>query len=168
MNTNRFGLSPDEIDDEAKHAFAKGTLSIKAIDDKLSAIHLEGYPIHRREIYDIRDRLYEVYELLSSVTVLGMGEGPATDSEEAALDSYCDTYSDGTPVAIVIGPPNSSAWSAPLDPHRSGVPWNPKMTGAFGYLPDGPCPPGCDVIVVDPPNRRMSNVQNECRPRLDR
>jgi hypothetical protein len=159
MNIDRFGRTPDEVEDEAKHTFAEGVVTLSAVANRLNTIATEGKPINRWDLKRLHDQLYEVYEQLGSATVFGMGQDPATDAEEAALDSYCDTYSDGTPVAIVIGPSNSSAWSAPLDPHGSRVPWNPKMTGPFGYLPDGPRPLGCEVIVVNPPNRRMSKVQ---------
>ena len=159
MNNDRFGRTPDEVEDEARYAYAKGTVLLRAVADRLSAITLKGNPIDRHDLRRLHDQLFEVYELLGSETVFGMGDEPATDAEQAALYAYRDTYSDGTLVTTVIGPPHSSAWSAPLDRHRSGVPWLPKMTGTFGYLPNGPRPPGCEVLLASPPATRKPVAQ---------
>ncbi|MGZ4513349.1 MAG: hypothetical protein ACXVX5_01205 [Mycobacterium sp.] len=154
MHHDRFGRTPDEIEDEARHSYAEGTVVLRAIADELSKIALNGDTINRWKLKHLHDQLYKVYELLGSHTVFGMGDEPATDAELAAVDAYRDTYSDGTPVAIVAGPLNSRGWSAPRSVHDCDIPWLPNTTSNDGYAPDGPIPPGCEVMVVAPPSRR--------------
>src|ERR1700694_1340485 len=159
MNTDRFGRTPDEVEDETRHAFAKCTGVPGAVADRLTAITMRGKPIDRDDLRHIHDQLFEVYESLGSETVFGMGDEPATDAEQAALDAYHDTYSDGTPVSILVQPPNRRGWSAPSEFYERDIPWLPNTTGNGGFVAPGPTPPGCEGIVVDPPNRRVGKTQ---------
>ena len=84
-----------------------------------------------------------------------MGDEPATDAEDAALDAYRD----GTPVSIVVGPPSSRGSSVPGNVDDCSIPWLPNTTGNKGYVEAGPIPPGCTVVVVDPPHRRMPKAR---------
>ncbi len=154
MHRDRFGRTPHDIEDEARHSYAEGTVVLRAIADELSKIALKGDTINQWELKHLNDQLYKVYELLGSHTVFGMGDEPATDAELAALNAYRDTYSDGTPVSIVVGPPNSRGWSAPGSVYDCDIPWLPNTTGNGGYAPDGPIPRGGEVMVVAPPSRR--------------
>jgi hypothetical protein len=143
MNDVTFGLTPDEIEDEARHFYAVGTVRLRAIADGISEIAPKGDSL--LELALLHVQLVNIYELIGSQTVFGM------DNE--------DTYSDGTPVSIVVGPPSSRGWSAPGDVYDCGIPWLPNTTGNDGYDADGPIPPGCEVMVVDPPHRRKSKAR---------
>jgi len=79
------------------------------------------------------------------------------DHDDAALDAYRDTFSDGSPVSLVVGPPTSTGKSVPRNAYEHGcdIPWLPNRTGNDGYAEFGPIPPGCKVAVLDPPHRRM-------------
>lgn len=162
MNDDGFGRTPDETEDEARHSYAKGTVLLRDIADELRKIAVSGNTIRAWQLERFHGQLYKIYELLGSHTVWSMGDEPATDAEEAALDAYRDTYRDGTPVSIVVGPPSSPGWSAPGDVYDCGLPWHPNM-GNCGYVAYGPIPPGCKVVVVDPPHRRMSKARAACQ-----
>jgi hypothetical protein len=97
------------------------------------------------ELKLLHAQLVNVYELFGSQTVFGM------DNE--------DTYRDGTPVSIVVGPPSGRGWSAPGDVYDCGIPWLPNITGNDDYDAEGPIPPGCEVIVVAPPHERKSTAR---------
>ncbi len=76
MNTNRFGLTPDEVEDEAKHFYAVGTVRIRAIADEISEIAQKGDRISRGRLGLLHDRLSAV----SRITAVPAGEpvtGPA-------------------------------------------------------------------------------------------
>ena len=66
MNTNRFGLTPDEIDDEAQHFHAEGTVLVRAIADEISEIAQKGDRISRLELKRLHAQLVNVYELIGS------------------------------------------------------------------------------------------------------
>jgi hypothetical protein len=143
MNNDRFGRTPDEVEDEARYAYAAGTIVLRAAADRLSAIYPEGKPIDRRDLRRLHERLYTVYELLGCQTVLGMGDEPATDAEQAANDRYRDTYSDGTLVSILLRSHNSRGWSASSEIYERDIPWLPNTTdnGDIAPFDIGPLPP---------------------------
>jgi hypothetical protein len=124
---------------------------------------LKGDTISRGRLGLLHDQLFKVYELMGSHTVFGMGDEPVTDGEPATVWAYWDTYSDGTPVTMVVGPPSSRDWSAPSDERSCGIPWLPNIFGNDDYVAEGPIPPGCEVIVVDPPHERKSNLREANR-----
>jgi hypothetical protein len=160
MNDDRCGHTRDEIEDEARHAYANGTVVLRAIADEISEITLNGLTIRRCKLDLLLDQLYEIYELLGDRTVWSMGDDPAIDADEDAVDAYRDTYSDGTPVSMVVGPPRSRGWSVPCndDEYSCGIPSLPNATRNDGYAEYGLIPPGCKVVVLDPPHRRMSKA----------
>jgi hypothetical protein len=97
MNTNRFGLTPDELEDEAKHFYAVGTLRLRAMADEISEI---APTVDSKFVLKLLQvQLVDVHQLIVCQTIDGMDDP--------------DTYSDGTPVSIVVGPPSSRDWSAP-------------------------------------------------------
>src|SRR6476646_6896896 len=104
MKNDAFGRTIDEIDDEARYGYAVGTVALRAIADELSEIALRGDGINRWELKRLHDQLYDLYELLGTHTVFGMGNEPVSDGSAKALWAYWDTFSDGTPVTIVVGP----------------------------------------------------------------
>jgi len=159
MNNDPFGRSPDEIEDEARHSYAKGTVVLRTIADELSEIALKGDRISRWELKRLHGQLSHVYEILGTHTVFGMRDEPVTDGSPKALWAYWDTYSDGTPVTIVVGPPSSRGWAAPGDVYDCGIPWLPNIISTDDYDADGPIPPGCEVIVVAPPDQRRSTAR---------
>jgi hypothetical protein len=157
MNDDRFGRTPDDMEDEARHGYAVGTGVLRAIADKVSEI------AHSRwEREHLHNELYHLYELLGTHTVFGMRDEPVTDGSANALWAYGDTYSDGTPVTIVVGPPSSRGWSAPSNERSCDIPWFPNIMSTDDYDPEGPLPPGCEVMVVDPPHRRSPKVRAAC------
>ena len=107
MNDVTFGRTPDEIEDEARYGYAVGTVALRAIADKVSELAPS-----RWEREHLHKKLFYLYELLGTNTVFGMGDEPVTDGSPKAVWAYWDTYSDGTPVTIVVGPPSSRDWSA--------------------------------------------------------
>jgi hypothetical protein len=143
MNNDRWGRTPGEIDDDDKHFYAKSTVRLRAVVDDLSEIAQKVDGKTRLELKRLRAQLVSVYQLIGYHTVFEMDNA--------------DTYSDCTPVSIVVGPPSSRDWSAPEDVYDCGIPWNPNM--ADGYDADGPVPPGCEVMVVDPPHQRKSTAR---------
>jgi hypothetical protein len=145
MNNDPLGRTPGAIHDEAKHFYAVGTVRVRAIADEISEIAQKGDRISLLERKRLHAQLVNVYELTRSQTVFGM------DNE--------DTFSDGTPVTIVAGPPSSRGCSAPSNEHSCEIPWLPNIFGNDGYDPEGPIPPGCEVIVVAPPHQRKSTAR---------
>jgi hypothetical protein len=162
MTNDPFRRTRDEIEDESRHSRAEGTVVLRATADELLQIAVSGKTISPRRLKRLHAHLFHVYELLGSHTVFGMGDEPATDAEQAALDTYRDTYSDGTLVSIVVGPPGSRGWSAPARVYDCGIPWLPNTRGNDGYVADGRIPPGCKVMVVGPPHRRMPKASTPC------
>jgi hypothetical protein len=150
MNDVTFGLTPDEIEDEARHFCAVGTVLVRAIADEISEIAQKGDRISLLELKRLHAQLVNVYELIGSQTVFGM------DNE--------DTYSDGTPVSIVVGAPSSRGLSTPGDVYDCGIPWLPNIMSTDDYDADGPIPPGCEVMVVDPPRQRKSKARARTTP----
>jgi hypothetical protein len=148
------------IEDEARHAYANGTVVLGAVADEISEIALNGLTIRRCKLDLLLDQLYEICELLGDRTVWSMGDDPAIDADEDAVDAYRDTSSDGTPVSMVVGPPRSRRWSVPRndDEYSCGIPSLPNATGNDGYAEYGLIPPGSKVVVMDPPHRRMSKA----------
>jgi hypothetical protein len=161
MKYDRLGRTPGEIRDEARQCYAVGTVRLRAIADDLSEIALKGDGTSRLELKLLHAGLSDVYELLGRSTVFGMGNEAA---EPAAATAYRDAYSDGTPVSIAVGPPSSRGWSAPSDAYDCYIPWLPNTSGNDGYVGDGPTPPGCAVIVVDPPHWRRSKARARTTP----
>jgi hypothetical protein len=157
LNNDSFGRTPDEIEDEARHGYAVGTVALRAVADEISEIVRT-----RWEREHLHNELYCFYELLGTHTVFGMRDEPVTDGSPKALWAYWDTYSDGTPVTIVVGPPSSGGRSAPSNERSCGIPWLPNIMSTDGYDADGPIPPGCEVIVVAPPHERKSTARAAC------
>jgi hypothetical protein len=104
MNDDRFGRTPDEIEDEARHAYAEGTVILRDIADGLRKIAVSGNTIREWQLERFNDQLCKIYELLGGQTVWRTGHEPVTDGEPASVWGYWNTYSDGTPVSIVMGP----------------------------------------------------------------
>jgi hypothetical protein len=134
MNNDRWGRTPDEIDDDAKHFYTESTVSLRAVVDDLSEIAQKVDAKTRLELKRLRAQLVDVYVQIGYHTVFEMDNA--------------DTYSDGTPVSIVAGPPSSRGWSAPGDVYDCGIPWLSNTAGNDGYDADGPIPHGCAVILV--------------------
>ena len=155
MNNDRFGRTPEEQLDEARHFYAVGTVRLRAIADEISEIAQKGEGMSLLELKRLHARLFDVYALIGSQTVFEM------ENEDAMpTAAYQDTYSDGTPVSIVVGPASSRGWSLPRNDYEysCGIPSLPNATGNDGYAEYGPIPPGCKVVVVDPAHRRMSKA----------
>ena len=157
MKSDAFGRTIDEIEDEARYGYAAGTVALRAIADELSEIALKGDRISQLELKLLHAQLFDVYTLIGSQTVFEM------ENEDAMpTAAYQDTYSDGTPVSIVVGPRSSRGWSAPDDMYDCEIPWLPNTSGNDPYVADGPTPPGCEVMVVDPPHQRKSKARSAC------
>src|SRR6476660_241785 len=100
MNEDRFGRTPEELD-KARYAYAKGTLLLRAIEDELSEIAVNGLVVRRCKLERLIDQLEDIYELLGALTVWGMADDATGDPEDPALVAYRDTYSNGSPVSKV-------------------------------------------------------------------
>ena len=72
MNDVTFGLTPDEVEDEARHFYAVGTVCLRAIADEISEIAQKGDRISLLELKLLHARLVNVYELIGSQTVFGI------------------------------------------------------------------------------------------------
>ena len=99
MINDLFGRTIDEIEDEARHGYAVGTVVLRAIADKVGEIALS-----RWEREHLHNELYDLYELLGTHTVFGMGNEPVSDGSAKALWAYWDTFSDGHPSRSRWGP----------------------------------------------------------------
>jgi hypothetical protein len=153
MNNDWFGQTP-EAKDEARSFYAVGTVSLRGIADVLSEIAQKGEALSKLELKLLHRRLYDVYALIGYQTVFEMD-----NEDNVPTAAYQDTYSDGTPVSIVVGPPSSRSWSLPDDVYDCEIPWLPNTTGNDPYVGEGPTPPGCEVFLVCPPHRRKSNTR---------
>src|SRR6476661_1864625 len=134
MNNDRLARTPEEIEDEARHDYAYGTVRLRAIADEISEIALNGLTIRRCKLDLLLGQLYEIYELLAERTVWRMGDEAAIEAEDPAVDAYRDTFSDGSPVSLVVGPPTSTGKSVPRNAYEHGcdIPWLPNRTGNDG------------------------------------
>ena len=113
----------------------KASYVLRAIADEISEIALTGDGISRLELKRLHAQLSNVYELIGGQTVFGM-ETSQSPTPKAAGPT--DTYSDGTPVSIVVGPPSSRGWSAPGDVYDCGIPWLPNTTATTTTTQMGP------------------------------
>jgi hypothetical protein len=154
MNNDRFGRTPEEQIDEARHFYAVGTVRLRAIADELSEIAQKREGMSLLELKLLHARLFDVYALIGCQTVFEMD-----NEDDVPTAAYQDNYSDGTPVSIVVGPASSRGWSLPDDVYDCEIPWLPNTTGNDPYVGEGPTPPGCELVVVDPPHRRKSNTR---------
>jgi hypothetical protein len=154
MNNDSVGRTPDEIEDEARHSYATGTVLLRAIADELNELTLKCEPISDWRLVRLHGQLGSIHELLANHTVWSMGDEPANDAEHAALAAYRGTYSDGRPVSIVVGSSSSGDWWARGSVFDCHIPWLPNTAGNDGYDGNGPTPPGCEVKVMRPPSRR--------------
>jgi PII-like signaling protein len=76
MNNDRFGRTPGEIEDAARHSYAEGTVVFRAIADDFREIAVKGATISRGRLGLLHDRLSAV----SRITAVPAGEpvtGPA-------------------------------------------------------------------------------------------
>jgi hypothetical protein len=158
MTNDPVRRTPEEIDD-ARHSKSKATVVLRAIADALTEIAATRDRISAREVKHLHDQLLTVCQLLDGHIIWSMEDEPATFADEAARDAYRDTYSDDTPVSIVVGPPSKRARSARGTVYDCGIPWLPNTTGNDGYNAYGRIPPGCQVMVVDPPHRRKPTAR---------
>jgi hypothetical protein len=89
-------------------------------------------------------QLVNGYELIGSRTAFGMDN--------------LDTFSDGTPVSTVAGPPSSRGSFAPVDVYDCGIPWLPNFIASDDYDADE-ATRGSAVMVVDPPDEQKSTAR---------
>ena len=141
----------NELLDDAKYAYTKGWATIRAIADRISVIAHEVNPLDPGDRDRIHDQLSEVYDELCRLYVLLVDEAvDAMNRVPKAGDFILDDnrYMDG-----------SQVWTVqPSD--STDFPVQAIYCGDLG--PD--LPPGCEVIVADPPHRRMLKAQ---APRQD-
>ncbi len=147
----RWQQSYNEIDDEAKHSFADGIIRIRDMSDRLAEIAYQRRRIDRKtrewfhsQLREVADVLY--HETLAPMTIMGIDDPDPLES--VLLDTFHATYSDGTPVwtreqkpSVTGDPVPAEFYSADIHQRASGI--------------EGPLPPGCEVIVADPPHRRQ-------------
>jgi hypothetical protein len=134
----------NELLDDAKYAYAEGWATIQEVGDRMSVIVHKVNPADRGEFCDlgsIHDQLREVGEALSAYYGLWVDEirdamSPSPKGGDPILDD--DRYTDG-----------SWVWTV-RPPDRASVPMQAIDWGDLG--PD--FPPGCEVIIADPPHRR--------------
>lgn len=148
----------DETDDDAKHFYADAIVRIKNISDKLAEISYRRKPIDRKtlswlysELLHVADRVYR--ETLSPMTLMGIGINDPTPLEAVLLDTLHETYSDGTPVWTREQRPGVTHDQTPAAFYSGDI--NLRASGLGGRLP-----PGCDVIVADPPHRRRARPES--------
>ena len=141
----------NELLDDAKYAYTKGWAILQAVADRISVITHEVKPLDPGDRDRIHDQLSEVYDELCAVYVWLVDEAvDAMNSGPKAGDLILDDnrYMDG-----------SQVWTVqPSD--STDFPVQAIYCGDLG--PD--LPPGCEVIVADPPHRRMLKAQ---APRQD-
>ena len=132
--------------DDAKYAYTKGWATIQAIADRISVIAHGVNPLDPSDRDWIHDQLREVYDELCRLYVLLVDEAvDAMNRVPKAGDFILDDnrYMDG-----------SQVWTVqPSD--STDFPVQAIYCGDLG--PD--LPPGCEVIVADPPHRRKSKAQ---------
>jgi|SRR3954471_6820289 hypothetical protein len=135
----------NELLDDAKYAYTKGWATIQAVGNRISVIAHEVNPLDPGDRDRIHDQLSEVYDELCRVYGLLVDEAvdamnPGPKAGDPILD---DRYMDGSQV-WTVQPPDSTSF-----------PVQATYCGDLG--PD--LPPGCEVIVADPPHRRKSKAQ---------
>src|SRR6476659_7761115 len=104
MNNDSFGRTSDEIGDEARHGYAVGTVVLRAIADKVGEIAPS-----RWEREHLHNELYDLYELLGTHTVFGMGNEPVSTAQRRPSGPT------GIPSAMA---------------HPSRSRWGPRVAGA--------------------------------------
>jgi hypothetical protein len=96
--------------------------------------------------------LIDVWGLLHDATVAGLGPAPRSEEELFREASY-DVYSDGTPVAALVGIPGRDAGPVPIE----------LCEGDIGR--QGPPAPGWQIVVGDPPHERLRSSARTTRRR---
>jgi hypothetical protein len=135
----------NELLDDAKYAYTEGWATIQAVGDRISVIAHEVNPPDRGDLDRIYDQLREVGEALCALYGLLVEEArdamnPRPKGGDPILDD--DRYTDGSWV-WTVRPPDSTSFPV------QAIHW-----GNLG--PD--FPPGCEVIIADPPHRRKSKL----------
>jgi hypothetical protein len=157
--------SAHKHEDTVRHAYAKGTVVLRGLADQLSEICYDSRSITRDELRSLHGRLHEVSELLYWATLsdwvaVELSDLGSDDWNDADIDAFCDTYSDGVPVSRVEPAPEVNTRLLPDSFYEGDIPWSPNGVGISGdgvdvYPGCGPPPPGWRVIVNDPPHRRQ-------------
>jgi len=157
MHSDRWGRSLDVVDDQLRYTFASATVQLKRISHQLSEISYRGQAVSREELRSLHGQLFETWDLVMSGTIFNCGPQISVDdtqADEEARDAHHDTYSDGTPVSIVVQVDENLSSAVPPDFCEGDIWEVPNYTGNMNGL-DGPhLPPGCEVIVLDPPHKR--------------
>ena len=136
----------NELLDDARYAYTKGWAILQAVADRISVITHEVNPLDPGDRDRIHDQLSEVYDELCAVYVWLVDQAvdamnPGPKAGDPILDD--NRYMDG-----------SQVWTVqPSD--STDFPVQAIYCGDLG--PD--LPPGCEVIVADPPHRRKSKAQ---------
>jgi hypothetical protein len=151
IRNTRWQQSCNEIDDEAKHSFADGIIRIRAISDRLAEIAHQRRRIDRKtlewfhfQLREVADILY--HETLAPMTIMGIDDRDPLES--VLVDTFHETYSDGTPVWTREQSPSVTGDPVPAEFYSREI--HQRASGVGGSLP-----PGCKVIVADPPHLRQ-------------
>jgi hypothetical protein len=134
----------NELLDDAKYTYTEGWATIQEVGDRISVIAHKIHPPDRPDLDRIHDELRGLGEALSAHYGLLVDEArdamnPRPNGGDPILDD--DRYTDG-----------SWVWTVP-PPDRTSVPVQAIDWGDLA--PD--FPPGCEVIIADPPHRRSRN-----------
>jgi hypothetical protein len=100
MKINRQGLAPHEDEDLTRFHFARGSLLLCDVADRLSDVVHGGKHLTENDLRRMHTDLRHVWDILGERTIASIGpdEG-ATD--DAAIVRHRSTYSDGSPVSHV-------------------------------------------------------------------
>ncbi len=133
MWRDRAGRTDEQAEDTARHAYAKGAILLRATADRLSELCWQGKPVGRSELRSLHWQVHEVYQLLYSVTLSGMGSNDWSDED---LDAYHDTYSDGLPVSSLERTSDAPRREVSDEYCEGDIPWSPNVTGVFDGIGD--------------------------------
>jgi hypothetical protein len=86
MTNDPLGRTPDEIEDQARHFYAEGTVLVRAIADEISEIAQKGDRISQGRLGLLHDRLSAV----SRITAVPAGERETGPANSGIIDHLFD------------------------------------------------------------------------------
>jgi hypothetical protein len=157
MHSDGWGRSLDLVDDQLRRTFAASTVELKGISYRLGEIAYRGQPLSREDLRCLHRKLITTWQEVYSGTLACIGPQVTAETfwaEADERDAHHDTYSDGTPVSIIVQSQDDLTEPVPAEFREGDIPDIPNFTGNMDGLESPYLPPGYEVIVLDPPHKR--------------
>jgi len=152
--TDTMNDSDHRTEDRLRHAFAKGTVALRAATDAVTVIGIEGRPMTPAEFNTIRQHLLDAWFDLYGATLSVL----APELEDEERDEYHDHYSDGSPVLSLVQTAASTSRPEPREGfwYDGDLWWNPCVSFEVEgvSMRPGPTPAGVEVVVHETPSAK--------------